>query len=132
VTEEPASDRAWADSYPPIPAVSTGFVGRCPRCGYGHLFQGFLTLAPRCEHCGLDYGFADAGDGPAVFVTMFAGTLVLGLALILDIAYEPPLWVHMVVSLPLAVLVCLAVLRPTKGVLVALQYKHKAEQGRLG
>ncbi|MCW6510680.1 DUF983 domain-containing protein [Lichenifustis flavocetrariae] len=120
------------DEYPPIPAISTGLLGRCPRCGSGRLFRGFLTLGPRCDHCGLDYGFADAGDGPAVFVTLIVGTIVVGLALILDIAYEPPIWVHMVISLPLAVLLCLAVLRPLKGVLVALQYRNKAEQGRLG
>ena len=119
------------DEYPPIPAISTGLVGRCPRCGSGRLFRGFLTLAPRCDHCGLDYSFADAGDGPAVFVTLIVGAIVVGLALILDVAYEPPIWVHMVISLPLAVILCLAVLRPLKGVLVALQYRNKAEQGRL-
>lgn len=120
-----------ADDFAPVPAISTGLACRCPRCGIGRLFKGFLTLPPRCDHCGLDYGFADAGDGPAVFVTLIVGTIVVGLALILDIAYEPPIWVHMVISLPLAVILCLAVLRPSKGVLVALQFKNKAEQGRL-
>ncbi len=119
------------DDYPPVPPISTGLLGRCPRCGNGRLFKGFLTLAPRCDQCGLDYGFADAGDGPAVFVTLIVGTIVVGLALVIDIAYEPPIWVHMVISLPLAVILCLAVLRPSKGILVALQYKNRAEQGRL-
>ncbi|MDX7949757.1 DUF983 domain-containing protein [Lichenihabitans sp. Uapishka_5] len=112
-------------------AISAGLAGRCPRCGMGRLFRGFLTVAPRCDQCGLDLGFADAGDGPAVFVTLAVGTLVVGLALILDIAYEPPIWVHLVISLPLAVLLCLAVLRPAKGILVALQYRNRAEQGQL-
>ncbi len=120
------------DDFPPIPAISTGLAGRCPRCGLGRLFKGFLTVAPRCEHCGLDFAFADSGDGPAVFVTLAVGTIVVGLALILDVAYEPPIWVHLVISLPLAVILCLGVLRPAKGVLVALQYRNKAEQGRLG
>ena len=119
------------DDFPPIPAISTGLAGRCPRCGTGHLFKGFLTVAPRCDHCGLDFAFADSGDGPAVFVTLAVGTIVVGLALILDIAYEPPIWVHLVISLPLAVILCLAVLRPAKGILVALQYRNQAEQGRL-
>jgi uncharacterized protein (DUF983 family) len=118
------------EDYPPVPPVSTGLAGRCPRCGLGRLFTGFLTVAPRCEHCGLDFGFADAGDGPAVFVTLAVGTLVVGLALILDIMYEPPIWIHFVISLPLAIVLCLAVLRPAKGILVALQYRNKAEQGR--
>ena len=120
-----------SDSFPPIPAISTGLAGRCPRCGTGRLFKGFLTVAPSCDHCGLDLGFADSGDGPAVFVTLAVGTIVVGLALILDVAYEPPIWVHLVISLPLAVVLCLAVLRPAKGILVALQYRNKAEQGRL-
>src|ERR1700689_1403034 len=97
-------------SYPPISAVSTGLAGRCPRCGDGRMFSGFLNLAPACDSCGLDYGFADSGDGPAVFVTLIAGFLVLGVALAVDIAYEPPIWVYIVVFLPLTVIVCLGLL----------------------
>ncbi len=95
------------------------------------MFQGFLNLVPRCEACGLDFSFADSGDGPAVFVTLIAGFLVLGAALAVDIAYEPPIWVHLVIFLPLTLLVCLGLLRPLKGLLVASQYKNKAAPGRL-
>ena len=95
------------------------------------MFQGFLNLAPRCELCGLDFSFADSGDGPAVFVTLIAGFLVLGAALAVDVAYEPPIWVHIVIFLPLTLLVCLGLLRPLKGLLVATQYKNKAAPGRL-
>ena len=84
--------------YPPISAVTTGLAGRCPRCGDGHMFQGFLNVAPKCDVCGLDFSFADSGDGPAVFVTLIAGFLVLGIALAVDMAYEPPLWVYVVFS----------------------------------
>ena len=119
------------DEYPPIPPITAGLTGHCPRCGLGHLFNGFLTLAPRCEHCGLDYSFVDAGDGPAVFVSLIVGAIVVGLALYVDVVYEPPIWVHMVILLPLTAILCLAILRPCKGVLVALQFKNKAEQGRL-
>ena len=105
--------------------------GRCPRCGDGKLFKGFLAVAPSCDLCGLDYGFADSGDGPAVFVMLIAGFIVVGGALWFDFTYEPPMWVHLVVTLPLGALVCLAILRPLKGVLIALQYRNKAEQGRL-
>ena len=119
------------DRPPPSP-FATGLTGRCPRCGEGHLFAGFLTLAPRCERCGLDFGFADSGDGPAVFVTLIAGFLVVGAALAVDMIYEPPLWVHVVISLPLSLIVVLGLLRPLKGLLIALQFSNKAEQGRLG
>ncbi|MGA2794662.1 MAG: DUF983 domain-containing protein [Roseiarcus sp.] len=119
-------------NYPPISAISVGLSGRCPRCGDGRLFSGFVSVAPRCEVCGLDYSFADAGDGPAVFVALFGGFIVLGAALWTEIVYQPPMWVHMVVFLPLTLVVCLGLLRPLKGVLIALQYRNKAELGRLG
>ena len=95
------------------------------------MFDGYLALAARCEVCDLDFSFADAGDGPAVFVTLIAGFLVLGAALAIDIAYEPPVWVYVVIFAPLTVLVCLGLLRPLKGLLVASQYKNKAAPGRL-
>ncbi len=120
------------DDYPPQSPYSTGMGGRCPRCGDGKLFKGFLSVAPSCDLCGLDYAFADSGDGPAVFVMLIAGFIVVGGALWFDFRYEPPMWVHLVVTLPLGALVCLAILRPLKGVMIALQYQNKAEQGRLG
>lgn len=116
--------------YPPQPPIATGLRGRCPRCGQGHLFQGFLSLAPRCSVCGFDYSFADAGDGPAVFVIMIVGFVVAGAALITEVAYSPPIWVHFALWGPLVLILCLGMLRPLKGVLIALQYHHKAEQGR--
>ncbi len=119
------------EDYPPQSPYSTGPAGRCPRCGEGRLFNGFVSIAPRCEHCGLDFSFADAGDGPAVFVTLFAGFFVLGMALWVELAYEPPFWVHLIIFAPLTLIVCLGILRPLKGLLVAMQYANKAEQGRL-
>ena len=111
--------------------ILTGLAGRCPGCGKGHLFAGFLTLRPRCEACGLDYSFADAGDGPAVFVILFAGFIVVGLALLVEILYQPPYWVHAALWLPLILAVTLGPLRMLKGLLIALQYHHKAAEGRL-
>jgi uncharacterized protein (DUF983 family) len=119
------------EDYPPQSPTTTGLAGRCPRCGEGHLFKGFLSVAPACDNCGLDFSFADAGDGPAVFVTLFAGFLVLGMALWVEISYEPPMWVHLLIFAPMTVIVCLGILRPLKGLLVAMQYANKAEQGRL-
>jgi uncharacterized protein (DUF983 family) len=112
-------------------AALAGLACACPRCGKGKLFQGFLALQPRCEVCGLDYGFADAGDGPAVFIMFFAGFIVVGAALVTEILYRPPYWVHAVLWLPLILIVTLGPLRPMKGLLIALQFHHKAAEGRL-
>jgi uncharacterized protein (DUF983 family) len=111
--------------------VWAGVLGHCPRCGRGKMFSKLLTVAPSCNACGLSYGFADSGDGPAVFVMLFAGFLVVGLALVIEVLYEPPYWVYFVIFLPLTIIVCLGLLRPLKGILLALQYRNKAEQGRL-
>jgi len=119
------------DRYPPQSPYSTGIAGRCPRCGEGRLFTGFINLAPRCEVCGLDFKFADAGDGPAVFVTLLAGFVVLGAGLWTQLRYDPPFWVYLLIFIPLTLIVCLGMLRPLKGLLIALQYRNKAEQGRL-
>ncbi|RXF73291.1 DUF983 domain-containing protein [Hansschlegelia zhihuaiae] len=112
-------------------AALSGLLGRCPRCGEGKLFSGYIALPPACSRCGLDYGFADSGDGPAVFVMLIAGFLALGFVLWFEFAYEPPFWIHLVVSLPVTLGICLALLRLFKGLLIALQYKHDAAEGRL-
>ncbi len=111
--------------------IARGLRGRCPACGEGKLFQGFLTLRPACERCGLDYGFADAGDGPAVFVILIGGAIAVFAALITEVAYQPPYWLHAALWLPLILLVTLAPLRLLKGLLIALQYHHKAAEGRI-
>ena len=117
--------------YASLSPYVTGLKGACPRCGDGKLFAGFLALAQHCNKCGLDFGFADSGDGPAVFVSFIGGLVVLGAALWTELRYEPPLWVHLGVFLPLTLIVCLGLLRPLKGLLIALQYHNKAEEGRL-
>jgi uncharacterized protein (DUF983 family) len=111
--------------------IGRGLRGRCPRCGEGHLFHGFLTLRRACEHCKLEYGFADAGDGPAVFVILIGGGIVVFAALMTEVLYQPPYWLHALLWLPLILIVTLLPLRPLKGLLIALQYHHKAAEGRL-
>jgi uncharacterized protein (DUF983 family) len=118
------------EASPPHLPIGRGLMGRCPRCGKGKLFSGFLALAPRCTHCGLDYSFADAGDGPAVFVILIAGFIVAGAALVVEIAYAPPYWVHAVLWGPLILITTLWPLRAMKGFMIALQYHHKAAEGR--
>src|SRR5688572_72076 len=111
--------------------IWAGIAGRCPSCRRGKLFAGYLALAPNCDLCGLDYGFADAGDGPAVFVILVTGFVVTGLALATEIVYAPPYWLHAALWGPLAILLPLVLLRSFKGVLIALQFRHKAEEGKL-
>lgn len=123
-----AADTAlWA----PVDPVKAGLSGRCPRCGEGRLFKGFLTVGERCGNCRLDYSFADAGDGPAVFVILIIGFVVVGLALWMEVSYNPPLWVHFMLWIPLTLVLSLVALRAIKGLLIVLQYRNKAAEGRL-
>jgi uncharacterized protein (DUF983 family) len=108
-----------------------GLTCKCPRCGEGRLYSGFLTLRPDCEVCGLDYAFIDAGDGPAVFIIMIAGFIVVGSALVVEIKYQPPFWVHAALWGPLILVTTLLPLRSMKALLIALQYHHKAAEGQL-
>ncbi len=111
-------------------AMMVGLKGRCPRCGEGRLFKGYLSLAPKCESCGLDYSFIDTADGPAFFVMSFVGIVVCALALWVEFTFEPPIWLHLVMWFSLTAVMCLGLVRPLKGLMVALQYRHKAEEGR--
>src|SRR5579872_4379897 len=113
-------------------AIAAGLRCACPRCGRGKLFAGFLTLRRRCDVCGLDFSFADAGDGPAVFVILFAGFVVVFAALLTEVLYRPPFWLHAALWLPLIIVVTLGPLRAVKGLLISLQYHHQAAEGRLG
>jgi uncharacterized protein (DUF983 family) len=122
-----ASGHRW----PSLPPVSTGLRGLCPRCGRGHIFDGFLTIRDHCEVCGLDYAFADPADGPAVFVQLFACVPGVIFILILAIAWDPPLWVYLVIGLPVVVISTVGPLRPIKGWLIASQFYFKAEEGKL-
>jgi uncharacterized protein (DUF983 family) len=117
--------------FPPVNPVTAGLSGACPRCGQGKLFDGFLSVKGSCSTCGLDYSFADSGDGPAVFVIMIVGFIVVGLVLFVELSFQPPIWVHLILWLPLTVVLAGGILRPLKGLMIAVQYRHKAEEGRL-
>lgn len=111
-------------------AFRLGIRGRCPRCGEGHIFNGYLRLAKECEVCGLDLSFADPADGPAFFSMWIGSIPALAFGIWLEISFGVPLWVHFITTFPLILLGCLAVLRPAKGWLVCSQYKHKAEEAK--
>jgi uncharacterized protein (DUF983 family) len=106
-------------------ALQAALKGACPRCGRGRLFAGFLTLAPACTVCGLDLSSADSGDGPAVFLIFIVGTIAVVLAIWLEVALAPPLWVHAVVSGLVVMALSLLLLRPAKALMVALQWRHR-------
>ena len=112
--------------YPKVSPISAGLGCKCPRCGRGKLFDGYLTVAKACATCGLDLQKADSGDGPAVFIIFILGFLVVPLALLVEAWFEPPYWVH-VTLWPVVILGgALGLLRPLKGLLIALQFHHKA------
>lgn len=119
------------DEWPPLRPVGVGIRGRCPRCGQGHLFSGFLKIADKCDYCDLDFSFADPADGPAFFVICFACIPSLIMGLWIELAYQAPYWVHLVTTLPFLLLTCIPPLRPLKGWLVASQYYFKAAEGKL-
>ncbi len=111
-----------------VSPLSTGLRCRCPRCGRGPLYSGYLTVRERCETCGLDLRKADSGDGPAVFLIFILGALVVPLALWTEARFEPPMWVHLAIW-PAAILaVSLGLLRPMKALLIALQFRHRASE----
>ena len=109
-----------------------GLSGRCPNCGEGVLFEGFLKVAPTCEACGYDFSKADSGDGPAVFVILIAGFVVAFGALFTEFALHPPVWVHLVVWLPATLILSLGLMRPLKGAMLAAQFMSKASEHRHG
>lgn len=121
-----------SSDWPPQSSLSTGLAGRCPRCGRGALFEGLLKIRQACAECGLDLRGHDAGDGPAVFVILGLGAVMMGLVLWVEFRFEPPVWVHLVLWLPLVVVLTIVPLRLIKGVLVAQQYRHRSTAGEDG
>ena len=123
-----AEDKAL---FPPVDPLRAGIACACPRCGQGKLFDGLVKIRPQCRNCGLDYSFADAGDGPAVFVILIIGFVVVGLALWMEVNYSPPFWVHFILWIPLTIGLSLWLLRVLKALLIALQFRNNARQGEI-
>ena len=105
--------------------------GLCPRCAARTLYRGLAAFAPKCRACGLDFAGFNVGDGPAAFLILIIGALVTGLAVVLELAAEPPFWVHAVLWLPLTAMLVIGSLRLAKGLLLALEYRHRAREGRI-
>lgn len=112
--------------YPRLSTLSTGLRCRCPRCGEGPLLKGYLTIRDECPVCHLNYGFAEPADGPAFFAMSAVGLVGMIGFMIFEFTVHPPIWVHLVVTFPILIAMCLGVLRPFKGWMVSEQYVHKA------
>ena len=113
-----------------IDPIRAGLLCRCPNCGQGPLYASFLKVVERCRACGFDFTRLNTGDGAAVFVMQIAGAPVVFGALYVQIAYSPPIWAMLVVALPLVAGLSLGLMRPGKGVMIALQMRNKAGQTR--
>jgi uncharacterized protein (DUF983 family) len=112
-------------SAPAPSALGAGLRCRCPACGRGPLFEGFLSVRRTCPVCGADFEGQDSGDGPVAFIILIVGAIVVGLALVTEVEYSPPVWLHLLLWLPLTVVLVLGLMRPFKSTMIALQYKHR-------
>ncbi len=127
------------DMTPPPPAppangrgvAEAALKGLCPRCGEKALFQGIVRFAPSCRACGLDFSAFNVGDGPAAFLILIVGALVTGLAIAVELAAAPSLWLHLLLWPLVALAAVLGSLRVAKAALLTLEYRHKAREGRI-
>jgi uncharacterized protein (DUF983 family) len=119
---------AGGGDWPPLSPLATGLKLRCPRCGQGKLFDGYLSVVENCAVCGLDLRAHDSGDGPAVFIIFILGAIVVPLALWVEFHFEPPIWVHLLIWPVLLLGGTLGLLRPLKALMVAQQYRHRSTE----
>jgi uncharacterized protein (DUF983 family) len=105
--------------------------GLCPRCGAGGLFSGVTRFGLACSNCGLDFQQFNVGDGPAAFLIMIVGGFITACAVVFELKVQPPFWVHILLWVPLTAVLVLALLRVAKGVLLTLEYKNRAREGRI-
>ena len=114
----------------PVNPLLAGLRCRCPNCGEGPLFSGFLKVTPQCEACGQDLSNADSGDGPVVFILLIVGAIGCGGLLFTEFTFHPPIWVELMIWLPLITALTLGALRPFKATLIALQFRNHAAEAR--
>lgn len=112
-------------------AVAAALSGSCPKCGARTLFDGMINFAPKCRACGLDYTQFNVGDGPAAFLTLVIGAVIVVLALVTDSAFQPPLWVHALLWIPLTAGLVIGGLRGCKAWLLIAEYRRNAGEGQI-
>jgi len=111
--------------------VQAGMKGLCPRCGEPSLYAGLLRFRDRCGRCGLDFTRFNVGDGPAAFLTLILGALVVGLAIWLQVKVEPPWWVHVLLCVPVMTVAIILSLRLAKAMLLWAEFRNAAREGRI-
>jgi len=118
----------------PAPAVvapvQVALRGLCPRCGKPTLFAGWIRFADTCSGCALDFAAFNVGDGPAAFLTLILGAMIVAAAITLELTVAPPIWVHMLIWIPLTAVAVIGALRISKAALLALEYRNKAREFR--
>jgi uncharacterized protein (DUF983 family) len=112
-------------------SAAAALRGLCPRCGARTLYRGLAGFQALCRACGLDFAGFNVGDGPAAFLILIVGGIVTGLAIALELGASPPFWVHILLWVPLAAVLVVGTLRVSKGLLLALEYRHRAREGRI-
>jgi uncharacterized protein (DUF983 family) len=115
---------------PPAPVVAA-LRGLCPRCGERTLFAGLATFAPKCSACGLDFSSFNVGDGPAAFLIFIVGGITVGSAIMVELRFSPPFWIHILLWVPLATILVVGLLRVSKALLLILEYRNRAREGRI-
>ena len=114
----------------PAPLIETALKGLCPRCGAPGLFEGMTRFRPLCPACGLDRAAFNVGDGPAAFLTLVIGAIIVALALTVELTLHPPLWLHVILWTPFTAAAVIAGLRVSKAAMLALEYRNAAGEGR--
>lgn len=111
--------------------ASAALFALCPKCGGKTLFNGLVEFAPSCRACGLDISAFNVGDGPAAFLTMIIGAVVIALSLAVEMTWYPPFWVHVVLWVPFTIAAVIWGLRTAKAALLAAEFRTNAGEGRL-
>lgn len=111
--------------------LPAALFGLCPNCGQKTLFRSVTAFAPKCRACGLDYDQYNVGDGPAAFLTLIVGGLIVAIALIVEVNFQPPIWVHVILWLPLTIAAVVGALRVSKGILLILEHRNQAREGSI-
>ena len=115
----------------PPPPIKAELTGHCPRCDAPTLFAGWIKFADRCSKCGLDFSSFNVGDGAAAFLILILGAVTAAAAIVVELKFSPPFWVHLVLWPPIVLAMTIVSLRASKGVLLALEYAHAAREGRI-
>jgi len=115
----------------PPPPIKAGLTGHCPRCDARTLFAGWVRFADRCAKCGLDFKSFNVGDGAAAFLILILGAITAAAAIVVELTFSPPFWLHILLWPPVVLVLTILSLRVSKGILLALEYAHAAREGRI-